>query len=248
MARSSYLLFGVTAYFVFFATFLYLIGFIADAPGLPRTIDGPEPELHSLQGRFAIDAGLILLFGLQHSVMARRGFKAWWTRIVPEPIERSIYVLVSSIVLIVLMRFWQPLPHALWDLRGGVAAPLLWILFALGWTIVLVSTFLISHFELFGLKQVWANLRGAHGVAPTLRQPLFYRFVRHPLYSGFLIAFWATPHMTLGHLLLAAGLSLYILVAIELEERDLLHMFGADYARYRQRVGKLVPRLRRGGD
>jgi len=128
-----------------------------------------------------------------------------------------------------------------------VAGPLLWALFALGWLIVLTSTFLISHFELFGLKQVWANLRGAPGIAPTFRQPFFYRFVRHPLYSGFFIAFWATPLMTLGHLLLAAGMSIFMLVAIELEERDLLHMFGADYARYRMRVGKLAPRLWRGG-
>jgi protein-S-isoprenylcysteine O-methyltransferase Ste14 len=244
MARSIYLLFGVLAYFIFAATFVYLIGFVADISWLPRTVNRPIAG-GSLALRVTIDLGLIVLFGVQHSVMARRGFKQAWTRIVPEPVERSLYVVVSSLALILLFLFWRPLPLGVWDAGSGPAAVLLWAVFGMGWTIAFVSTFLINHFELFGLKQVWDNLRGAASAPPVFRQPLFYRLVRHPLYTGFFISFWATPFMTAGHLLLAGGMSLYMLIAIELEEQDLVRAFGRDYIAYRQRVGKLTPRLRR---
>jgi protein-S-isoprenylcysteine O-methyltransferase Ste14 len=244
MARSAYLLFGILAYFVFFGTFLYLIGFVGDLTWLPRTVDRPLGTTGA-GGAAAIDAALVALFGVQHSVMARKGFKAAWTRIVPEPIERSTYLVFASLALIAMYALWQPLPQIVWAV-GGTAAMLLWGLFALGWLIVLLSTFLINHFELFGLQQVWNHARGAGLPPPAFRQPFFYRLVRHPLYSGFFIAFWAIPKMTMGHLLLAGGMSLYMLIAIEFEERDLVRLFGRDYQEYRARVGKLTPRVRRG--
>jgi len=238
VSRPAYALYAAIAYAVFFATFLYLIAFVGNLPLVPRTVDtGPvAPLLPSL----AVDLGLIAVFGIQHSVMARRGFKAWWTRTVPEPIERSTYVLLSSAALILLFAFWQPLPATLWRV-GGFGAILLWTLFAAGWLIVLLSTFLINHFELFGLAQVFRHWRGTAAAPPRLSQPFFYRLVRHPLYSGFFLAFWATPVMTLGHLVLALGMSVYMLIAIPHEERDLVHIFGDDYEDYRRSVGMLVP-------
>ena len=244
MLRGAYLLFGVFAYAFFFATFLYLIAFVGNLPGVPRTID--DGGTYVLWPLAAItNIGLIALFGLQHSIMARQGFKRAWTKHVPEPIERSMYVLLASAVLWVLFHFWRPMPDELWRVDDAIGAAILWVLFGAGWLIVLVSTFLISHFELFGLKQVWMNLRGQATVTPVLRQPFFYRFVRHPLYSGFFLAFWATPVMTLGHLLFAAGMSVYMLIAIRFEERDLIGLFGEDYERYRSQVGMLTPRVRR---
>lgn len=244
MHRHAYVAFATVAYLIFFATFLYLISFVADLPFLARTVDrGPAAALPTA---LAIDLGLILLFGLQHSVMARQGFKAWWTRTVPEPVERSVYVLAASLALIILMALWRPIPGDVWRVEQPLLAGLLWALFAAGWLIVLVSTFLINHFELFGLAQVFCHWRGLAAEPPRFRQPLFYRLVRHPLYSGFFIAFWATPAMTAGHLLLAAGLSAYMLVAIRYEERDMVAVFGRDYEAYRGRVGMLAPRFRRG--
>jgi len=245
MGRWIYLLFGVLAYCLFFATFLYLIGFVAALPQLPRSVDAPVVA-GSTAAAATIDVALIALFGLQHSVMARAGFKRAWTRLVPAPLERSFYLVFASLALILLFLFWRPLPSVVWQVPGGIAAMLLWGFFGVGWLIVLLSTFLLSHFELFGLKQVWNHLRGAEAETPVLRQPLFYRLVRHPLYTGFFIAFWDTPRMTMGHALLAAGMSVYMLVGIALEERDLVRLFGADYEAYRARVGKLTPRLRRG--
>jgi methanethiol S-methyltransferase len=244
MSRTAYLLFGVAAYLIFFATFLYLIAFVGDLPGAPRTVDRPGSEL-GLGAALAVNLLLISLFGVQHSVMARQGFKAMWTRAVPKAAERSVYVLAASLVLILLFHFWQPIPITLWNVENMAGAVALWTLFMLGWVIVLVSTFLINHFELFGLQQVWMNLRGAAASAPVFRQPLFYKLVRHPLYTGFFIAFWATPHMTVGHALLAAGMSAYMLIAIRYEERDLVGLFGKDYETYRTQVGMLTPRLRR---
>jgi protein-S-isoprenylcysteine O-methyltransferase Ste14 len=245
MARSFFLLFGTLAYLIFFGTFLYLLAFVGDLPWVPRTIDRPE----GLAGgaAVAVDLALVLLFGLQHSVMARQGFKAGWTRIVPAPIERSTYVLFASLALIAMFLFWQPLPEVVWNVENEAARLVLWALFGLGWVIVLISTLLISHFELFGLKQVWSHARGAPAEAPVFRQPFFYRLVRHPIYSGFFIAFWATPEMTRGHLLFAAAMSVYMVIAIRYEERDLVGLFGQDYEDYRARVGKLAPRLMRRG-
>jgi protein-S-isoprenylcysteine O-methyltransferase Ste14 len=243
MKRLGFMSFGLAAYIIFLLTFLYLVGFIASVPQLPRSIDRP-PGAAPTGVAVLIDLGLIAIFGVQHSVMARSGFKAAWTRIVPEPIERSSYMIFACLALILLFTFWQPLPGMLWDLRGSVAEPALWVLFAAGWAIVLLSTFLISHFELFGLTQVWNHWRNAPPAAPRFHQPLFYKLVRHPLYSGFMIAFWATPVMSYGHLLFAAAMSSYMLIAIQFEERDLVRLFGRDYEDYRQRVGKIIPGVR----
>ncbi len=246
MARAACLLFGILAYLIFFATFLYLVAFVGALPWVPNNVDRTIIPLGlPVAAAAGLDLGLVALFGLQHSVMARPGFKAAWTRIVPEPIERSLYVLAASLALILLFHLWQPIPGLLWSVDRPAAAWLLRALFALGWLVVLLSTFLISHFELFGLKQVWAHLRGTAAEAPIFRQPFFYKLVRHPLYTGFFIAFWATPRMSWGHLLLAAAMSAYMLVAIRYEERDLVGLFGRDYEEYRARVGMLAPRLRR---
>jgi len=241
MARAFYLLFGILAYLVFFATFLYLIAFTGNCPVIPFAVDrGPEAAWPVAA---AIDLVLIALFGLQHSVMSRQGFKKMWTRVVPWPVERSVFVLLASLVLILLFVLWRPIPTVVWSVENPIAVYALWALFGLGWLIVLVSTFLINHFELFGLHQVWAHGRGREIPAPTFRTPLFYQHVRHPLYSGFILAFWATPHMTAGHLLLAAGMTVYILVAIRHEERDLVWLFGTQYQDYRRRAGMLLPRF-----
>lgn len=244
MVRAFYLAYAAICYAIFFATFLYLIAFVGNFPFVQPTVDFAR---QAPPGRtLLIDVALIALFGVQHSAMARPGFKAAWTRIVPVPIERSTYVLLASLALIILMLFWHEWTTPVWTVSNPVGAAILWALFALGWVIVLVSTFLINHFELFGLQQAWFALRERAAAPPVLRQPFFYRFVRHPLYAGFFLAFWATPIMTAGHLLLAAGLSLYMLIAIRLEERDLIDVFGEAYAGYRRRVGMLVPRVGRG--
>jgi methanethiol S-methyltransferase len=243
--RALFVLFGVFAYAFFFATFLYLIAFVGDFGLVPRTVSaGLEPG--PLWTSVLINLGLIALFGLQHTVMARQGFKRAWTKLVPEPIERSMYVLLASAVLWVLFGFWQPISAEIWRVDNAIGAALLWALFGAGWVIVLVSTYLISHFELFGLKQVWLHWRRAAAEAPRFHQPFFYKLVRHPLYSGFFLAFWATPVMTVSHLIFALGMSAYMLIAIRYEERDLVGVFGADYERYRQDVGMLTPKLGRG--
>ena len=245
MARAFYSVFALVAYAIFFATFLYLIGFVGNLPYLPKTVDsGPAS---SLTAAVITNVALIGLFGVQHSVMARQGFKSAWTRIVPKPIERSVYVLCASAALLVLFAFWRPIAGNVWTVENDAAAAVLWGLFATGWLIVLLSTFLINHFELFGLQQVYLHARGRTAAEPQFRQPLFYKVVRHPLYSGFFLAFWATPQMSYGHLLLALGMSAYMLIAIGYEERDLVGHFGSDYEDYRQRVGMLTPRLRRRG-
>ena len=244
MSRAATLLFSILAYAIFFATFLYLIAFVGGFA--PLNVDGPRGQ-SPLPIAIAINAALIAMFGLQHSVMARQGFKERWTRIVPKQAERSVYVLAASAALIVLVMVWRPIPATVWDARGTALELPLWVLFGAGWVIVLVSTFLINHFELFGLQQAWHHVRGRQAADPQLRQPLFYRWVAHPLYSGFFLAFWATPHMTVGHLLLAVGMSAYMLVAIRYEERDLRNLFGPDYDRYRSGVGMLTPKFRRSG-
>ncbi|MDX3909868.1 MAG: isoprenylcysteine carboxylmethyltransferase family protein [Sphingobium sp.] len=243
MARVLSVLFGVVAYCIFLATFLYLIAFVGDLPGAPRTVShGPAA---TLPAALLTDVLLIALFGLQHSMMARSGFKRAWTRIIPAVIERSVYVLVTSAVLLVMFYFWLPIPTVVWSVTNALAAGTLWALFAIGWLIVLLSTFLINHFELFGLQQVYRNFRGSSALEPKFRQPFFYKIVRHPLYSGFLIAFWATPVMTVSHLLFAAGMTTYIVIAIGYEERDLTTLFGQQYSDYKSRVGMLAPRMGR---
>lgn len=243
MLRGVYLAFALLAYALFFATFLYLIGFVGNLPGLPRTVDsGPTSGLATA---VVVNLALIALFGVQHSVMARSGFKRAWTKIVPKPVERSFYVLFASLALIALFLFWRPIPGELWRIENAAGQAVMWALFAAGWLMVLISTFLINHFELFGLQQVWLHARGREAAAPIFRKPLFYRKVRHPIYSGFFLAFWATPVMSYGHLLLAAGMSVYMLIGIRHEERDLVELFGDDYHAYRREVGMLAPRLRR---
>lgn len=245
MTRAVYLVYAVVAYAIFFATFLYLIAFVGNLPFVPKTVDrGPEAAL-ALAPAMAINVALIALFGVQHSVMARQWFKRAWTRIVPTPIERSTFVLFASLSLIILFSFWRPIPGTVWHVENAAGAAFLWAVFAVGWLVVLLSTFLLNHFELFGLQQVYFHARGRTAAEPELREPLFYKAVRHPLYSGFFIAFWATPHMTYGHLLLAVGMSAYMLIAIRFEERDLVSHFGTQYEEYRERVGMLTPRMRR---
>ncbi len=243
MSRAAMLLFAIVAYAIFFATFLYLICFVGNLPFVPLSVDrGPEAPVATA---VVIDIALIALFGIQHSVMARQGFKRAWTRIVPNPIERSVYVLAASIALMILFLWWRPIEGTVWNLAGTVFEMPLWILFAAGWGIVLLSTFLLNHFELFGLQQAWFHMRGREAAPHELRQPMFYKWVAHPLYSGFFLAFWATPVMSYGHLLLAAGVSVYMLIAIRYEERDLTDYYGDDYRRYRSGVGMLTPRFRR---
>ena len=243
MQRSLTMFYALVAYAIFFATFLYLIAFVGNIAVVPRTVDvGPAAATATA---LVLNIGLIALFGLQHSVMARQGFKRAWTRIVPEPAERSTYVLFASAALIVLFAFWRPIEGTVWSVTNPTGQMILWALFALGWGIVLISTFLLNHFELFGLQQAWFHLRGRKAEPHQLRQPLFYKWVAHPLYSGFFLAFWATPHMSYGHLLLSLGMSVYMLIAIGYEERDLTNYYGEEYTRYRGTVGKLLPRLGR---
>jgi protein-S-isoprenylcysteine O-methyltransferase Ste14 len=239
MGRYLAFLFGVTSYGVFFATFLYLIGFLANA-FVPKGIDTGVPGDPWLA--LAVNLGLIALFGVQHSVMARPGFKAVWTKIVPRPIERSVYVLCSSLVLIALYVWWQPLPAVVWQATPAIAA-FCWGVFALGFGLVLVSTFVIDHFDLFGLRQVFLHLRKKPYEALPFQVRFLYRIVRHPLYVGWFLAFWATPVMTVGHLLFAAGMSIYIVIAVRHEERDLVRHHGRDYVEYQRRVPKFIPRL-----
>jgi protein-S-isoprenylcysteine O-methyltransferase Ste14 len=244
MSRVLTLIFAIAAYAVFFATFLYLILFVGDLSFAQLTVDKGGPQAAPATAAI-IDIGLIALFGLQHSVMARQGFKRWWTKFVPWPAERSVFVLAASLALIILFLGWRPIDRAVWSVSSPLASDLIWIVFWLGWLTVLLSTFLINHFELFGLQQAWLHMRGREPARPELRQPLLYKWVAHPLYAGFFMAFWAAPEMTLGHLLLAAGMSLFMLIAIRYEERDLTTLFGDDYRRYRSGVGMLVPRFRR---
>jgi methanethiol S-methyltransferase len=245
MSRAFNLLFAIVCYAVFFATFLYLIAFVGDLP-VPKTVDAPPSSLATAVAA-VVDVALIALFGLQHSIMARPAFKRAWTRIVPPAAERSVYVLFASIALLILFALWQPIDTTVWLVgpNDRWLSGILWLLFWAGFGIVLVTTFLINHFELFGLQQAWLNLRRSEQPAPELRQPLFYRWVAHPLYTGFFLAFWATPRMSVGHLLLALALSIYMLIAIRYEEHDLADVFGEDYRRYRSGVGMLVPRFRR---
>jgi len=246
MSRALSLLFAIVCYAIFFATFLYLIGFVGDLSFMPKTVNAPPSSMAPV-GAAVVDVVLVAIFGLQHSIMARPAFKRGWTRIVPPALERSVYVLAASIALLILFWFWQPIDKAVWTVSPETRwlSMLLWAIFWAGFGIVLLSTFLINHFELFGLQQAWLNLSGRQASPPELRQPFFYKWVAHPLYAGFFLAFWATPHMTVGHLLLAVALSIYMLVAIRYEEHDLAGVFGEDYRRYRSSVGMLIPRFRR---
>jgi protein-S-isoprenylcysteine O-methyltransferase Ste14 len=237
--RVAGLSYGLASYLVFFLTFLYMVAFIGNY-GVPKSIDvGSESGLAQ---SILINVVLLGLFAVQHSVMARPAFKRWWTGIVPGSCERSTYVLISSLLLILILWQWRPIVTTIWHVEGWPAATLTAISW-IGWLTVLTSTYMIDHFELFGLRQVFDALRGAAARVALFKTPLLYRLVRHPLMLGFLLAFWATPHMTVGHLLFAVMTTGYILVGVRLEERDLAAQFGTSYEQYRQRVPMLMPRL-----
>ena len=234
----SLLLYGLGAYLVFLASFLYAIGFIGDFL-VPKTIDsGPAgPARMAL----LVNLGLLSLFAMQHSVMARPAFKRWWTRIIPPAMERSTYVLASSLILFLLFWLWEPLQSAVWHVTPAWAVAGLWAVFGVGWLIVLVSTHLINHFDLFGLRQVFLNFTGQSYTPVPFRTRWLYRVVRHPIMLGFLIAFWATPMMTQGHLFFSAVVTAYVLVALKFEERDLVASHGESYSTYQRQVRMLVP-------
>ncbi|MGC2592081.1 MAG: methanethiol S-methyltransferase [Xanthobacteraceae bacterium] len=231
-------LYGVVVYVFFFATFLYAIGFVEDLV-VPTTIDTglSAPTTQAL----IINLVLMSIFAIQHSVMARQQFKRWWTQFVPASVERTTYVLFATLALALLLWQWRPMPEVVWQVANPQAATAITAVSLIGWLIVLTSTFLINHFELFGLHQVANNLTGRPMPAARFRMPLYYKFVRHPIYLGFIIAFWAAPTMTLGHLLFAAVTTAYIFVGIQLEERDLVDAFGDQYRSYKERVSMLLP-------
>lgn len=264
MKRTVFLIYGVVSYAVFFVVFLYLSAFLGNFL-VPKTIDGPieviatsttdgptmarpdretpAPPTTASGGvpAWMVNTGLLLLFAFQHTIMARPAFKKRWTKLVPKEIERSTYVLLSSLLLALMMWLWKPMPGYVFHVTDTPWRELMWGLFALGWLIVLISTFLIDHFELFGLKQVWAQFKGQELPAYRFKTPLFYKWVRHPIYLGWMTAFWATPDFTHGHLLFAFITSLYMVIAIIYEERDLANYFGEDYRAYMTRVSMLIP-------
>ena len=241
MKRVLTFAYGVACYGVFFATLLYAIGFLGNF-GVPKSIDSGLEG--SLAAALAIDGALLALFALQHSIMARPWFKRAWTRIVPEPVERSTYVLASSLALLFLFWQWRPIGGTIWNVEGGIAHTAIYGLYAAGLLIVLLSTFLINHFDLFGLRQVYLYLTGRRYTHLEFRTPFFYRFVRHPLYVGWLLTFWSTPVMTAAHLFFAVATTAYILLAIRFEEADLIALHGEKYRRYRQQVPMIIPALR----
>ena len=238
MAGLLTLIYGAFCYALAMATMLYAICFIGDFG--PLSIDKGGPAAGTTAA-IAIDLILLGIFAVQHSTMARPVFKAWWTGIVPTAIERSTYVLASSLALLLLYWQWRPMGGVIWEVKQPVLAGALVVIFWLGWAVLFLSTFLINHFDLFGLTQVWNAWRGTQGKAPEFKTPLFYRVVRHPIYVGFLLAFWATPRMTQSHLLFAAASTGYILVGMWLEERDLVATFGDAYRTYRTRVSMILP-------
>lgn len=236
--RLVFFAYGVVSYLIFLATFLYAIAFVGGF-AVPSRLDGPLGT--SLVEALVIDCVLLTIFAVQHSLMARPWFKEWWTQVVPWAIERSTYVLFASLALLLLFWQWRPIGMEVWTVEGPMARGVLWTMFGAGWATVLVVTFLINHFDLFGLRQVWLPLVGKPYTRVAFRTPLPYRFVRHPLYFGFLLAFWMTPTMTLEHLVFAIATTAYIVLAIQFEEHDLMKEHGAQYVAYRRTVPMLIP-------
>jgi protein-S-isoprenylcysteine O-methyltransferase Ste14 len=238
MKKIISLLYGLVCYLAFFGTFLYTIGFVGHLI-VPKTIDS-EPQ-SAFPTAVLVDASLLLLFALQHSIMARPAFKRWWTRVVPEHLERSTYVLLASLCLMLMMWQWQPIGGVVWSVENETIKGLLLFTYIFGWALVLISTFLINHFDLFGLRQVWVHFLGKRYSQLSFRTPLFYKVVRHPLYLGFLIAFWSASVMTVAHLLFASITTGYILAAIQFEERELLVGHGDNYRNYKKWVPMIIP-------
>jgi protein-S-isoprenylcysteine O-methyltransferase Ste14 len=231
-------LYGIVAYVIFLVTFVYAIAFVGDIV-VPKTVDSGTPG--PLMEALIVNVVLLGIFAVQHSVMARQGFKRWWTRIVPKSVERSTFVVFATAALALLLWQWRPMPDVIWSVQDPIAIAVIQVVFWLGWAILLLSTFLLNHFELFGLRQVLVRLMGWKTPEPQFRTPFLYKRVRHPLYLGFILGFWAAPTMTMGHLLLSVGTTGYILIGIFFEERDLVHMFGDQYRNYRRQVSMLIP-------
>ena len=240
MQRKAFFAYGVANHVMFLGVYAWMAGFVGNFL-VPRSIDNAIQS--PIGWAIAINLGLIALFGLQHSIMARPSFKKVWTRIIPQPIERSTYMLATNLVVVLLLWQWRSIETVVWHVEGTVGRTILWSLFATGWLAVPLVTLLINHFDLFGLRQVWMHLKGQKYEHLPFRVPSVYKKVRHPLYVGWIIAFWATPTMTVGHLLFAAGMTAYILIAIRFEERNLVDHFGPAYEEYRKRVPKLIPRF-----
>lgn len=241
MLRSVFFAFGVICHAMFLAVFLYMACFVGNL-WVPKSIDTPAvstPDATAL----AINVLLLILFAAPHSIMARPAFKEIWTRIVPKPIERSVYVLIANLSVILLMWQWRPMNAVLWDVSGTVERALMWVLFAAGWLLVPLASLMINHFDLFGTRQVWMHFREQAYTYLPFRVPMLYRIIRHPLYVGWMIAFWATPTMTLGHMMFAVVLTIYMLIAIPIEESDLVNAYGSQYEEYRRQVPALIPRI-----
>lgn len=240
MKRLAFFTFGVASHGLFLAVFLCMMAFVGNM-FVPKSIDAPATTVAPWLA-LMINLMLLAAFTVPHSVMARPIFKRWWTQYVPQPIERSVYVLVSCILLIALLAFWQPIPLVVWDVQHSIGRGMLWGLFFGGWLLVPVTSLMINHFDLFGTRQTWLYLRNKPYTFLPFRTPMLYRVIRHPLYVGWITAFWATPTMTVGHLLFAVALTAYMLIAIPFEERDLVDLYGEAYLEYRRRVPSLIPR------
>lgn len=240
LKRILVLIYGTVAYALFLAVFLYAMGFVGGFL-TPTKLDGPLEG--SLLLALLMNTGLLALFAVQHSVMARPWFKQWWTRVIPQPIERSTYVLFTNAVMIVLFAYWQPIGVTIWKTDSPLGLSIAYTFFAIGWLTVLVTTFMINHFDLFGLRQVWLYFRGRPYESLPFKTPGLYRYVRHPLYIGWMIAFWATPYMTLGHLAFANLMTVYMVIAVVFEEKDLVVHFGKRYEKYQQDVPMFIPRV-----